>query len=150
MARFEEVAAKMFWAVGSLFVAVLVLGIGGVILDNQYPELLNPAPVPPPTIKRTVFMPPLGNIKLVLDRDEVRNPGERVKNAMKECIGSPPALIAMGGNAEIEEFLADATKTDVFYFYCSSPGSWKILAGRTGLVKMRDGKPVDELIFFMN
>ena len=150
MARFEEVAGKMFWAVGSLFVAVLVLGIGGVILDNQYPELLNPAPVPPPPIKRTVFMPPLGNIKLVLDRDEVRNPGERVKNAMKECIGSPPALIAMGGNAEIEEFLADATKTDVFYFYCSSPGSWKILAGRTGLVKMRDGKPVDELIFFMN
>lgn len=150
MARFEEVAGKMFWAVGTLFLAVLVLGIGGVILDNQYPELLNPAPVPPPQIKRTVFMPPLRNIKLVLDRDEVRNPGERVKNVMKECIGSPPALIGIGGNAEFEEFLADATKTDVFYFYCSSPESWKMLAGRTGLVKMRDGKPVDEFVFFMN
>lgn len=140
----------MFWAVGTLFVAVLVLGIGGVILDNQYPELLSPVPIPPPQIKRTVFMPALRNIKLVLDRDEVRNPGERVKNAMKECIGSPPALIRVGDKEGIEKFLADATKADVFYFYCSSPESWKMLAGRTGLVKMREGKPVDEFVFFMN
>ena len=150
MPKFEEVAGKVFWAVGTTFLAVLVLSIGGVILDNQYPELFSSDPIPPPQIKRTVFMPPLRNIRLVLDHDEVRNPGERVKNVLKECIGSPPALIVRGGNAEIEEFLADATKTDVFYFYCSPPESWKVLSGRAGLVKMREGKPVDELILFMN
>lgn len=148
MARFEEVVGKVFWAVGTLFAVLLVLGIGGVILDNQYPELLNPVPTPPPPVKRNVFMPPLGNIKLVLDRDEVRNPGDRVKKALKECIGSPPALIGTGLGTK--EFLADATKEDVFYFYCSSPESWKMLAGRVGLVKMREGKPVDELVFLMN
>lgn len=128
MARFEAIAGKVFWAVGtSLFIAVLVLGIGGVILDNQYPELLNPAPVPPPPIKRTVFMPPLGNIKLVLDRDEVRNPGERVKKALKECIGSPPALIGTGLGTK--EFLADATETDVFFFTALRLGHGKCWLG---------------------
>lgn len=148
MPKYEEVVGKVFWAVGTLFVAVLVLGIGAGILNNQYPELLNPVPAPPPQVERNVFMPPLRNIKLVLDRDEVRNPGDRVKNALKECIGSPPALIGTGRGTE--KILADATETDVFYFYCSSPESWKMLAGRAGLVKMREGKPVDELVLFMN
>lgn len=152
MPKFEEVAGKVFWVVGTTFLAVLALSIGWMILDNQYPELFSsdPIPIPTPQIKRTVFMPPLRNIRLVLDRDEVRNPGERIKNVLKECIGRPPALIVRGGKAEIEEFLADATKTDVFYFYCSSPESWKRLSGRAGLVKMREGKPVDELILYMN
>lgn len=148
MPKYEEVAGKVFWAVGTFFVGVLALGIGGSILDNLYPELLRSDPVPPPQVKREVFMPPLRNIRLVLDRDEVRNPGDRVKNALKECIGSPPALIGTGRGTEA--ILADATETDVFYFYCSSPESWKMLAGRAGLVKMREGKPVDELVFFMN
>jgi hypothetical protein len=60
---------------------------------------------------------------------------------LKECIGSPPALIGTGRGTE--KILADATETDVFYFYRSSPESWKMLAGRAGLVKMREGKPVD-------
>ena len=148
MARFEAIAGKVFWAVGTIFVAVVLVGITLSFLENNYPELLNPVPAPPPPVKRNVFMPPLGNIKLVLDRDEVRNPGDRVKKALKECIGSPPALIGTGLGTK--EFLADATETDVFYFYCSSPESWKMLAGRVGLVKVREGKPVDELIFFMN
>jgi hypothetical protein len=148
MPKYEEVAGKVFWVIGTLFVALLVLVIGGVILDKQYPELLNPAPVPPPQVKRSVFMPPLRNIKLVLDRYEVRNPGDRVKKALKECIGNPPALIGTGRGTE--KILADATETDVFYFYCSSPESWKMLAGRAGLVKMREGKPVDDLVLFLN
>lgn len=148
MPKYEEVVGKVFWAVGTLFVAVLVVVISGMLLDNLYPKLLRRDPVPPPQIKREVFMPPLTNIRLVLGRDEVRNPGDRVKKALKECIGSPPALIGTGrGTGAI---LADATETDVFYFYCSSPESWKMLAGRAGIVKMREGKPVDELILFMN
>lgn len=150
MARFEEVAGKIFWGVGTLFVAVLVLGIGGVILDNQYPELLSPNPVPPPQLKRKVSMPPLRNIRLVLGRDEIRDSGERIKDVLKECIGTPPAMIATGRGARIEAFLADAAETDVFYFHCSPPESWEMLAGRAGFVKIRDGKPVDELILYMN
>lgn len=142
MPKYEEVAGKVFWAVGTLFVALSVLGIGVGILDNQYPELLNPVPTPPPPVKRNVFMPPLVDIKLVLDRDEALNPGDRFKNALKECIGYPPSLI--GGRFYSGRFLTDATKTDIFYFYCSSPESWK----RAGLVKMHDGKPVDELILY--
>ena len=148
MPKYEEVAGKVFWVVGTLFVAVLVLSIGEEILDNQYPELFSPDPVPPPQVKREVFMPPLRDIRLVLDRDEVRNPGDRVKKVLKECIGSPPALISTGLGTK--KILADATETDVFYFYCSSPRSWKILAGRAGLVKMREGKPVDDLVLFLN
>jgi hypothetical protein len=125
MARFEEVAGNVFWALGTLFVAVLVLGIGGVILDNQYPELLSPVPVPPPQTKREVSMPPLKNIRLVLGRDEVRDSGERVKNVLKKCIGSPPAPIATGRGARIEAFLADATETDVFTFIALSPSHGK-------------------------
>ena len=150
MPKYEEVVGKVFWAVGTLFVAVLALAIGGSILGNLYPELLRRDPVPPPQVKREVSMPPLRNIRLVLDRDEVRKPGERVKNALKECLEGTPALIGTGQGSRIEELLADATETDVFYFYCSSPESWKMLAGRAGIVKMREGKPVDELILFMN
>jgi hypothetical protein len=153
MPKYEEVAGKVFWAIGTLFVVVLVLGIGELILDNLYPELLRSdpvSPVPAPQVKREVSMPPLRNIRLVLDRDEVRNPGERVKNAWKECIGSTPALIGTGQGSRIEEFLVDATETDVFYFHCSSPESWKMLAGRAGLTKIREGKPVDELILLLN
>jgi hypothetical protein len=150
MARFEEMAGKVFWAVGTLFVAVLALSMGGMILDNQYPELLRRDPMPARKVEREVSMPPLRNIRLVLDRDEMRNPGERVKNALKECIGSPTALIGTGRGSGIEKFLADATKTDVFYFHCSSSESWKILTGRAGFTKIREGKPVDELILFLN
>ena len=150
MARFEVVAGKVFWVVGTLFVAVLALSIGGVILDNQYPDLLRRAHIPVRQAEREVFMPPLKDIKLVLGRDEVRNPGDRVKNALKECIGSPPALIGTGRGARIEEFLANATDSDIFYFYCASPEVWEMLAGRAGFVKMREGKPVDELVLFLN
>lgn len=148
MPKYGEAAGKVFWMVGILFVAVLTLGIGWSILDNLYPELLRNDPVPPPQVKREVFMPPLRDVRLVLDRDEVRNPGHRVKDALKECIGSPPALV--GTWRGTEAMLADASETDVFYFYCSSPESWKMLAGRAGLVKVHEGKPVDELVFFMN
>jgi len=150
MPKFEVIAGKVFWVVGTLFVAVLVLSIGGVILDNRYPELFSHDPIPARQAVRAVSIPPLKNIKLVLDRDEVRNPGERVKNALKECIGSPPALIRGGRGSTIETFLADATEADIFYFHCSSPRSWEILAGRAGYVKIRDGKPIDELILYMN
>lgn len=150
MPKFEEVAGKVFWAVGTVFVTGLVLGIGLVILDNQYPELLRRDPIPARDVKREVSMPPLRSIRLVLGRDELRNPGDRIKNALKECIGSPPALIRTGRGANIEAFLADATETDVFYFHCSSQESWEMLAGRAGFVKIRDGKPVDELILYMN
>lgn len=150
MSKFEVIAGKVFWALGTLFVAVLVIGFVWDFLDNQYPELLSHDPVPPTQLKREVSIPPLRNIRLVLDRDELRNPGERVKNALKDCIGSPPALIQGGRGSTIEEFLGDATKTDVFYFHCSPLESWEMLAGRAGFVKVRDGKAVDELILYMN
>lgn len=150
MPKFEEVAGKVFWAVGTLFVAVLVLSISWIILDSQYPELFRRDPIPARQVKRDVPMPPLKNIRLVLDRDEVRNPGERVKNALKVCIGSPLALIGTGGAADIKAFLADAAETDIFYFHCSSQESWARLSGRAGYVKVRNGKPVDQLILFMN
>lgn len=150
MPKFEEVVGKIFWAGGTVFISGLVLGIGWVILDNQYPELLGREPIPTREVKREVSMPPLRNIRLVLDRNELRNPGERVKNALKDCIGSPPALIGTGGTANIEAFLADASETDIFYLHCSSRESWEMLAGRAGLVRVHDGKPVDELILYMN
>lgn len=150
MPKFEEVARKVFWAVGSFFVAVLVIGIGWLILDNQYPELFSRDPMPARKVEREVSMPHLRNIRLVLDHDEMRNPGERVKNVLKECIGSPPALVGTGRGANLDAFLADATETDIFYFHCSSQESWEMLAGRAGFVKIRDGKPVDELILYMN
>lgn len=150
MPKHEEAAGKVFWALGTLFVAVLVIGIVWRFLDNQYPELLSHDPVPTPQTKREVSMPPLKNIRLVLGRDEVRDSGERVKNALKECIGSPPALIGTGRGANIDAFLADATETDIFYFHCSSQESWEMLAGRAGFVKIHEGKPVDELILYMN
>lgn len=150
MSKFEVIAGKVFGGVGTIFVAVVLVGITLSVLGNHYPGLLSRAPTPARQTVREVSMPPLKNIKLVLGRDEVRNPGDRVKNALKECIGSPPALIGTGRGAGIEEFLAGAIESDVFYFYCSSPESWKMLAGRAGYVKIRDGKPVDELILYMN
>lgn len=150
MQKFEEMAGKIFWAAGAVFVSGLVLGIGWVILDNQYPELLGRDPILAREAKREVSMPPLRNIRLVLDRNELRDPGDRIKDALKACIGSPPALIGTGGPANIETFLADASETDVFYFHCSSRESWEMLAGRAGFVRVHDGKPVDELILYMN
>lgn len=150
MPKYEEVAGKVFWGIGTVFVALLVIAIGWGILGNLYPDLLKNDPMPARQVEREVSMPPPENIRLVLDRDEVRNPGERVKNALKECIGRPPALIRLGGGSRIEEFLGDATETDVFYFHCSQLESWERLAGRAGLVKVRDGKAVEELILYMN
>ena len=156
MAKYEVIVGKIFWGIGTIFVAVLVVSLvaGGAvkILENYYPNLFRPSPTPTPIRQpeREVRIPPLKNIKLVLGRDEVRNPGDRVKNALKECIGSPPALIGTGRGARIDEFLADATESDIFYLICSSPESWKMLSGRAGFVKFREGKPVDELILFMN
>lgn len=150
MAKFEVVAGKVFWGIGTIFVASLVIVIALDVLLDHNPDLFGSAPAPIRQTEREVEMPPLKDIKLVLGRDEVRNSGDRVKNALKECIGSPPALIRAGGGGRIEAFLADATETDVFYFHCSPRKSWEILAGRAGYVKVRDGKPVDELILFMN
>ncbi|MHB1214521.1 MAG: hypothetical protein ACYCY9_05980 [Thiobacillus sp.] len=150
MPKFEVMAGRVFWGVGTIFVAVILVGIALSVLENHYPNLLSRAPIPDRQAKPEVFMPPLKDIKLVLGRDDVRNPGVRVKNALRACISSPPALIGTGRGARIEAFLANATETDVFYFYCASPEVWKMLAGRAGFVKMREGKPVDELILFMN
>ena len=150
MLKFEEVAEKILWAGGTVVVLGLVLNIVWVILSDQDPELLEHDPITTREAKRKVSMPSLGNIKLVLDRNELRNPGDRIKNTLKECIGRPPALIGTGGTAKIEAFLADASETDIFYFHCSSRESWEGLAGRAGFVRVRDGKPVDELILYMN
>jgi hypothetical protein len=150
MAKYEVIAGKVFWGIGTIFVALLLIVIASGVLNNHYPDFFRPAPTPIREPEREVGMPPLKNIKLVLGRDEVRNPGDRVKNALKECIGSSPVLIGTGRGARIEAFLADATESDIFYFHCSSPESWKMLAGRAGFVKIREGKPVDELILFMN
>ena len=150
MAKYEVIAGKVFLGVGTVFVVLVLVAIALSILGTHYPDLLRRSHIPVRQAEREVFMPPLKDIKLVLGRDEVRNPGGRVKNALKECIGSPPALIGSGRGARIEEFLANATDSDIFYFYCASPEVWKMLAGRAGFVKMREGKPVDELVLFMN
>lgn len=95
-------------------------------------------------------MPPLNDIKLVLSRDEVRHPGARVESALRECIGSPPALIGAGAQSRIESFLEGATEEDSFLFYCAPPAAWEMLAGRAGYVRVRSGKPVAELTLYMN
>lgn len=150
MSRYEAIAEKAVWGVSTIFVVLIVSFMALSALDAWYPNLLKRDPIPERQAERQVFMPPLEDIKLVLDRDEVRNPGDRVKNALKECIGSPPALFGMGGDSRIEEFLADATEKDVFFFYCASREVWETLAGRAGYVKIREGKPVDELTLVMN
>lgn len=150
MPKFEAIAGKVFGGVGTIFVAVILVAIALSVLKNHYPNFLSRPQIPDREAEREVFMPPLKDIKLVLGRDEVRNPGDRVKNAMKECIGHPPALIGTGRGSRIEAFLADAAERDLFFFYCAPPEIWEMLAGRAGFVKMRKGKPVDELILLMN
>lgn len=150
MSKYEAIAEKVVWGVAATFVAVIVLVMALSVLDTHYPNLLKRDPISERQPEREVTMPPLEDIKLVLGRDEVRNPGDRVKNALGVCIGRPPALTGMGGDSRIEEFLADATEKDVFFFYCASPEVWKRLAGRAGYVKIREGKPVDELTLAMS
>ena len=59
MARFEEVAGKVFWAVGTLFVAVLVLGIGGVDSEQPIPGIVKPCSrTPSPNQTDSVYASP--------------------------------------------------------------------------------------------
>ncbi|HWR76515.1 MAG TPA: hypothetical protein VN283_04815 [Thiobacillus sp.] len=150
MPKYEQIAEQVLWGGAAIVASVVVVSIIFSIVDTNFPGLLKGQPIPARKPKREVSMPPLSHIKLVLDREEVRNSAERIRKALQECIGRPPALIHGGRGSTIEEFLADATETDIFYFHCSPPESWEGLAGRAGYVKIRDGKPAEELILYMN
>jgi hypothetical protein len=111
--------------------------------SDATPSLAKPAPPEVVDIR-------LKDIRLQVTPEEILSFAPSIRSMLSICLKGTPALIRVAGRRNLEAFLAQPQPADRFYLYCSDPQSWKYLAGRAGILKIRSGEQVANYELFMN
>ena len=151
MPTYEKTAETIiFWLMSTVFlipVVVIVAMHFGWCCTGKPSEAM-PArtkPKPPEVVDIR-----LKDIRLQVTPEEILAPAPSIRSMLSVCLKGTPALIGTSGRRSLEAFLAQPQPADRFYLYCSDPQSWQILAGRAGILKIRNGKQVAKYELFMN
>lgn len=151
MPAYEKTAETIiFWLMSTVFLIPVV-----VIVAMQLGWCCTVKPTEA-TPARTKPKPPevvdirLTDIRLQVTPEEILAPAPSIRSMLTLCLKGTPALIQTGDKRSLEAFLAQPQPADRFYLYCSDPRSWQYLAGRAGILKIRNGKQVAKYELFMN
>lgn len=151
MPTYEKTAEAIIFGLMSTVFLIPVVVIGATQLGwccTDKPSDATPArtkPKPPKVVDIK-----LKHIRLQVTPEEILAPAPSVRSMLIECLKGTPALIPTADKRSLEAFLAQPKPADRFYLYCSDPQSWKILAGRAGILKTTNGRQVAKYELFMN
>ena len=151
MPTYEKTAeAIIFWLMSTVFlipvVVIVAMQLGWCCTDK--PTEAAPArtkPKPPEVVDIR-----LKDIRLQVTPEEILASAPSIRSVLGVCLKGTPALIQTGDKRSLEAFLVHPKPADRFYLYCSDPQSWQDLAGRAGILKIRNGKQVAKYELFMN
>lgn len=151
MPTYEKTAEAIIFGLMSTVFLIPVVVIGAMHLGWCCTG--KPSETTPP---RTKPKPPevvdirLKDIRLQVTPEEIRSFVPSIRSMLSVCLKGTPALIGTANRRNLETFLAQPQPADRFYLYCSDPRSWKILAGRAGFLKIRNGTQLAKYELFMN
>lgn len=151
MPTYEKTAeAIIFWLMSTVFLIPVVV-IGAMQLGwccTGKPAEATPAR--PKSAPPEVVDIRLKHIRLQVTPEEIQSFAPSIRSMLSVCLKGTPALIGTADKRSLEAFLAQPQPADRFYLYCSDPQSWQDLAGRAGILIIRNGKQVAKYELFMN
>lgn len=149
MSKYSRIATLALWMAPALLLLPPII-IGGSALSDTVLDWLDATP----KATEVIPLPPVNHIRMVLKVDGIENNWAQIENTINKCISaapSLPALLILGGNKEkLDNIARQAKNGDMFFLYCSPPDHWQGLAGRAGLILVRDWQGIANLTITMN
>ena len=163
MPKYEELAGKVFWAIGTLFVVVLVIGMASSLFGNHPPDSLTPRttkhaayfdrytlPIPFPE-SWTAYPITLDQAQEMREMDLKRRIAviEKIAQKHPEIVAESQVFLRKS-DQKFLNFSRQMQPGDGLWYFSTPKACWKDLCGRAGFVIVRNGKEVDRYTTLMN
>lgn len=163
MPKFEVIAARAFWGVGTIFVALILVGIALSVLGNHSPDSSTPSATKhaAESDRYTLPIPFPGSwtaYPITLDQAQgMREMNLKRRIAVIEKIAQKhPEIVAESqvfqqeSDQEFLNFSRRMRPGDELWYFSTPKAYWEGLFGRAGYVIVRNGKEVDRYTTLMN